>query len=171
MSRPLDGDFGEFYKRYILLAAGESPKALIALHSSFISDYICHLPDAAGDYAYDTGKWTVKQLLQHMMDTERIFVYRLLCIARGDLRPLSGFDENAFATAAPANNRKLQDIKEEILALRKSTDILIASLSEQELKQKGEASGYAVTANALCFMIFGHSLHHIQIMKEKYTLA
>jgi uncharacterized damage-inducible protein DinB len=171
MSRPSDGDFGEFYKRYILLAAGESAEELIVRHSSFISDFISRLPESAGDYAYDTGKWTVKQLLQHMMDTERIFVYRLLCIARGDLRPLSGFDENAFAAAAPANNRNLQDIKEEILALRKSTDILIASLTDEELKQKGEASGYAVTANALCFMIFGHSLHHIQIMKEKYTLA
>ena len=171
MPRPSDGDFGEFYKRYILLATGESPEAVIALHSSFISDYISHLPETASDYAYDTGKWTVKQLLQHLLDTERILTYRLLRISRGDLSPLSGFDENAFAAAAPAHNRKLQDLKEEILTLRKSTDILIASLTDEELKQKGEASGYAVTANALCFMIIGHYLHHIQILKERYALV
>jgi hypothetical protein len=170
MSRPAEGDFGEFYRHYISLASGENVTDLIAVHSPFISDYISHIPEDKGSYTYAEGKWTIRQLIQHMLDTERIFVYRLLCLARGDLRPLSGFDENAFAAAAPASHRNFQDIRSEILLLRRSTDLLIASLTVDELKQKGEASGSPATVNALCFMIYGHSLHHIQILKERYSL-
>lgn len=170
MSRPAEGDFGEFYRHYISLASGENVIDLITVHAPFISDYICSISNEISDYSYAEGKWTVRQLIQHLMDTERIFVYRLLCLARGDLRPLTGFDENVFAAAAPASHRNFQDICTEILLLRRSTDLLIASLTEEELKQRGVASGSPVTVNALCFMIYGHCLHHIDILKERYSV-
>lgn len=171
MSRPVEGDFGDFYRHYVSFAVGKDPTELIKNHSITISDFIQQLPDELGDHAYAPGKWTIKQMIQHMLDTERIFVYRLIWIARGDSRPLLGFDENAFADAAPATHRTLQDLKEEFRLLRSSTDLLISHLTSEELQRKGEASGYPVTVNALCFIIFGHNLHHIEVLKQKYLPA
>ena len=121
-----------------------------------------------GDHAFAPGKWTIKQMIQHLLDSERIFVYRLVWIARGDSRPLPGFDENMFADAAPASHRTLQDLKEEFRLLRRSTDLLIDHLTSEELERNGEASGFPVTVNALCFIIFGHNLHHVEVLKQKY---
>lgn len=170
MSRPSEGDFGEFYRHYISLTSGNIPSELVSNHAKDIVEFISGIPEDKAGYAYAEGKWTIRQMLQHMLDTERIFVYRLIWIARGDGRSLPGFDENAFAAAAPAAHRKLEDLKSEFLVLRKSTDFLIQSLTEEELSRRGEASGYPVTVNALCFMIFGHHLHHLQVMSERYLL-
>jgi uncharacterized damage-inducible protein DinB len=168
MSRPLEGDFGEFYRHYISLAVGEHPTELIKNHSHSIAAFIQQLPDVLGGHAYAPGKWTIRQMIQHLLDSERIFVYRLVWIARGDSRALLGFDENAFADAAPAIHRTLQDLKEEFRWLRNSTDLLINHLTKEELQRKGEASGYPVTVNALCYIIFGHNLHHMEVLQQKY---
>lgn len=171
MSRPAEGEFGAFYRHYIDLASGENIAELLSFHSKEIIDCIERLPEEKADYAYAPGKWTVKQMLQHMLDTERIFIYRLIWIARGDRRPLAGFDENAFAQAAPATHREISDLKAELISLRKSTDLLFADLTPQELCQKGEASGYFVTVNALCFIIIGHLLHHLNVLRDRYFMA
>jgi uncharacterized damage-inducible protein DinB len=168
MSRPLEGDFGDFYQHYVSLALGEHPTELIKNHSHPIDDFIQQLPDKMGDHAYAPGKWTIKQMIQHMLDTERIFVYRLLWIARGDVRPLPGFDENTFADAAPASHRTMQDLKDEFRLLRSSTDLLMYHLTSEELQRRGEASGFPITVNALCYIIFGHNLHHLDVFKQKY---
>ncbi len=168
MSRPKEGEFGEFYRRYVSLASGNTAAELIASHSDKIKDFIFDLPDDKADFSYATGKWSIKQLLQHMLDTERIFVYRLLWIARGGAGLLSGFDENLFADAATASHRKILDLKEEFHMLRRGTDLMVVDLTSQELSRKGEASGYPITVNALCFIIYGHNLHHLEVLKEKY---
>ena len=168
MSRPSAGDFGEFYNHYVSLATGDCPDDLISLHAGRIADFFLAIPQEKADHAYAAGKWTVRQMLQHMLDTERIFVYRLIWIARGDTRSLPGFDENAFAAAAPAAHRKLSDLISEFISLRKSTDLLIGSLTATELAKRGEASGNPVTVNALCFIIYGHNLHHLQVLQERY---
>lgn len=169
MSRPLSGDYGAFYSHYVSLALGNNPLELINLHASTLSSFIDALPEEKGDYSYAPGKWTVKQMLQHLLDSERIFIYRLIWIARGDERPLPGFDENRFADAAPATHRTLSDLKQEFLLLRASSDLLMASLTADQLSKRGEASGYPVTVNALCFIIFGHNLHHINVLSERYA--
>lgn len=168
MSRPSVGDFGAFYQHYVALVSGNNAKELASLHAEMIVDFISKISEEMGDHAYDDGKWTIRQVLQHMLDTERIFVYRLIWIARGDARPLPGFDENLFAAAAPAHHRKMKDLVNEFIFLRKSTDLLIGSLTEKELVLKGEASGYPVTVNALCFIIYGHNLHHLRVLEERY---
>lgn len=168
MARPVDGDFGAFYAHYISLATGDTPQDLVSLHAPDIEEFISKIPEEKGGHTYAPGKWTIRQMLQHMLDTERIFVYRLIWIARGDDRPLHGFDENAFAAAAPASHRKMKDLINEFICLRRSTDFLIGSLNEEELTKRGEASGYPVTVNALCFIVFGHNLHHLQVLKERY---
>ena len=107
-------------------------------------------------------------MLVHVIDAERIFSYRVLRIARKDKTPLASFDENTYAENSLAHERSFADIKEEFLALRKSTDLLLASLNEEQLSQQGISSDLPVTANALAYIIFGHMLHHKQILEERY---
>jgi len=168
MPRPLAGDFGAFYQGYADLATGESVAALLATHPTSIAAYISAIPEDKANYAYAPGKWTIKELVQHLIDTERIFAYRALRISRKDTTPLPGFDENLYAKNAPVTNRSLADLKEEYLLVRKTTDILLASFQEDQLNFIGNASGHPCTLNALCFIIYGHHLHHINILKERY---
>lgn len=142
---------------------------LVSNHSAEMLTFVSSIPDERSGYAYAAGKWTIAQMLQHMIDTERIFVYRLLWILRGGKQPLPGFDENDFADAATAADRSFQALKEEFSALRRSTDLMVAALSPKDLAYIGEVSGAGVTANAICFMIYGHTLHHLKVLKERYS--
>lgn len=168
MPRPLAGDFGAFYQGYADLATGESVTDLLATHPTNIAAYISAIPEDKANYAYAEGKWTIKEMVQHLIDTERIFAYRALRISRKDTTPLPGFDENLYAKNAPVTNRSLADLKEEYQLVRKTTDILLASFQEDQLNFIGNASGHPCTLNALCFIIYGHNLHHINILKERY---
>lgn len=168
MSRPVSGDFGAFYQGYADLATGNSVAELLAIHPAAIAAFITAIPEEKANFAYATGKWTIKQLLQHLIDTERIFAYRALRISRKDTTPLPGFDENHYAENAPVEDRSLADLKEEYFLVRKTTDILLASFQEDQLSFVGNASGHPCTLNALCFIIFGHNLHHINILRERY---
>lgn len=168
MARPTAGEYGSFYQTYINYTQADSIHALIHQHAAHILQSIQAIPAEKADYAYAPGKWTIKQMLQHMLDTERIFVYRLIWIARGDKRALMGFDENAFADAAPATHRSLTDLVKEFTHLRNSTDVLMQSLQDTDLHQISEASGYPISVNALCYIIYGHNLHHLRILSERY---
>jgi uncharacterized damage-inducible protein DinB len=168
MARPQQGDFASFYQTYIDKTKSETIKALIENNAAVLYHFIINIPEAKADYAYAEGKWTVKDLLQHMIDTERIMVYRSLTIARKDNINLPGFDENTYATQANASARILQSLKEEFVAVRKSTDQFLLALSQEQLQQKGMANGNPITVNALAYIIFGHALHHKQILEEKY---
>lgn len=169
MARPVFGTFHPIYQqRYIDAAEGESPVEVIANHSTSFIVFVNSIPEEKADYSYANGKWTVKQLLQHIIDTERIFTYRALCISRGESLPLPGFDENSYADKAPATQRTLASLKEEFAFVRQATDILIRSFTEDQLSRKGVASNYVISVNALCFIIFGHIIHHKKILLERY---
>ena len=168
MARPQQGDFATFYQKYIDKTKSENIKTLIENNAAVLYHFVINIPEAKADYAYADGKWTVKDLLQHMIDTERIMVYRALTIARKDNFNLPGFDENEYATQADASSRILQSLKEEFVAVRKSTDQFLLALSTDQLQQKGIANGNPITVNALAFIIFGHALHHKQILEERY---
>lgn len=122
------------------------------------------------DYAYAPGKWTVKKLLNHIVDTERIFIYRALCIARGDQTPLPGYDENDYAEAAQVGHRSLVDLAHEFQSVRSATLSLFNSFGEHELLRTGIANGNAMSVNAIGFIIIGHALHHEVVARERYGL-
>jgi len=169
MARPTAGTFDPFYQqRYIDAATGTSIAELIANHSDGLIDFINAIPEEKAEYSYADGKWTVKQLLQHIIDTERIFAYRALCISRNEPFPLPGFDEDSYAANAPATHRTLASLKEEFALVRQSTDILLTSFTEEQLNRRGVTSNYIITVNALCFIIFGHIIHHKTILQERY---
>ena len=119
-------------------------------------------------YQYAEGKWTIKEVLQHIIDAERIFSYRALAIARKDKNVLPSFDENEYAANAHANNRNWKEMIEEFVAVRKTTEILYHSFTEEDLKTSGRASDYEITVLALGYTTVGHASHHINIIRERY---
>lgn len=123
------------------------------------------------NFAYADGKWTVKELLGHLIDTERILTYRLTCFARNEQQPLNGFDEDAYVSNAHFADRDFKNLTEEFIALRKANLYLFESLNEVELDRSGTASGREVTVRALLHIIAGHIEHHIYILKEHYDVV
>lgn len=168
MPKPLSGDYPAYFEGYINQVEVTDIQDAVKLLSHPLTYFFLNLPDEKGDYAYAEGKWTLKDLFQHMIDTERIMQYRLLRVSRNDSTPLPGFDENLYAQNAKANTRSFVDLKEELKALRKSTDLLVSSLSENQLSNSGIASDKKITANAIAFILFGHLLHHKKIIEERY---
>jgi hypothetical protein len=168
MAKPQAGDYGIFYENYVNRVGAANLHEAVTQYSQLLTDFFTTLPEQKADYQYAPGKWSLKDLLQHIIDTERIMSYRLLRIARKDTTPLPGFEEGDYATNANAPGRSFSALKEELTALRKSTDLLIQSLTEEQLANTGTASGNSATANAIGYIIFGHLLHHQQIVEERY---
>lgn len=169
MARPLPGDHSESYQTYIDETIGhDTIHGLVNTFSLGLDDFIINIPESKGDYTYAEGKWTVKDLLQHMIDTERIMTYRALTFARKDAVVLPGFDENNYAASAAASLRSLTDLQKEYINLRKATDLFLLSLSEEQLQQKGISNGYPLKVNSIAFMIIGHNVHHMRILQERY---
>ena len=168
MARPQASDFPPYFARYIAKVNAESVAEAIAVYAKPLSDFYAGLPEEKAVYRYAPGKWTLKELLQHVIDAERIFSYRILRIARKDKTPLASFDEDNYAANSLSSERNFDSIKEEFLAVRKATDLLLLSLNEEQLAQQGIASELPVTANAIAFITFGHMLHHKGVLEEKY---
>jgi uncharacterized damage-inducible protein DinB len=120
------------------------------------------------DYRYAEGKWTIKDIIQHVIDTERIFAYRALRISRNDITPLPGFEENDYVENTKANERGIQDLLAEFSAVRYATLFLFKSFSEEQLKRIGTASGTAISVRAIGFIIIGHQKHHQNVFQERY---
>jgi DinB superfamily len=120
------------------------------------------------DHRYAESKWTVKEILQHIIDGERVFAYRALCFARKDTTPLPGFDENLWGDNARADKRNWADLMEEFKALRKASELLFASFDEEQLNAPGIASGHSNYVLAFGYVIVGHAIHHAKVIRERY---
>lgn len=168
LQKPQQSEYPAYYHKYICLTNGNNIKELIHHHSYEIINFINALPNDKANYAYAPEKWTIKELLQHLIDTERIFIYRALRFARKDNQPLLGFEEDDYVKYSNTGSRTLENLKEEFIALRTSSDIFLASLSQEQLKQTGTANNQTITVNAIAFICFGHLIHHLNIIKERY---
>jgi uncharacterized damage-inducible protein DinB len=138
----------------------------ICLHD-FIR-FVQNIPMDKFDYRYSDGKWTIKEIIQHIIDTERIFAYRALRISRNDTTPLAGFDENSYANNTIANTRSLQSLLTELSAVRHSNLLLFKSFSEDQLKRVGVASENPISVRAIGFILIGHQKHHQKVFEECY---
>ena len=167
---PAESEFAPFYAGYVAKVGDSGPLVMLAGQIAAF-ETIRGLPDAAGDFRYAEGKWTVKELLGHMADAERVFAYRLLRIARFDKTPLAGFDENAWAEVAPHAKRPLAEVVDELIAVRRATITLIGSLDETAVGNTGVANNTPVSARAICWIIPGHAEHHLGILRERYNVT
>ncbi|MBM3807144.1 MAG: DinB family protein [Acidimicrobiia bacterium] len=167
MTRPQPAEFAQFYAGYISKVPDSGPAGLMKDQIAAFAR-LKALPEDKGNYAYADGKWTVKEVIGHLADAERVFSYRLTRIARGDQTPLAGFDENAWAKSAPHGRRKLADVVDEMMAIRRSTLALVGSLDETSIGNTGVANNNPVSARAICWILAGHTRHHLDILAERY---
>jgi uncharacterized damage-inducible protein DinB len=130
--------------------------------------FIQNIPMDKHDYRYAEGKWTIKDILQHLIDAERVFAYRALRFSRNDATDLPGYDQDLYVDNAHANKRHMKDLLTELSTVRHSTMQLFGSFSEEQLLKSGIASGYNVSVRALGFMIIGHQNHHMKVFRERY---
>jgi uncharacterized damage-inducible protein DinB len=165
---PESGEYGSFYANYIQKAGTGNILLTLEDHLQRLPAFFKSLPAEKWEYRYAPGKWSIKDILQHLIDGERVFSYRALRIARGDATPLPGFDENQFALAAGADQRSPTSLLEEYRAVRQATLLLLFQLSPAQWHQKGLASGHPVSVRALAFIIAGHEIHHLDIIRERY---
>ena len=161
-------EYSDFNATYIKAAGNvEMIEELeICLHD-FIR-FVQNIPMDKFDYRYAEGKWTIKDIIQHIIDTERIFAYRALRISRNDKTPLPGFEENDFVENTNANDRNIQDLLAEFSAVRHSNLFLFKSFSEEQLKRIGTASNASISVRAIGFIIIGHQKHHQKVFQERY---
>jgi uncharacterized damage-inducible protein DinB len=129
------------------------------------------LSEAEGEFRYAQGKWSIKEVIGHVVDTERIMAYRLLSIARGDAVQLPGYDENAYVAQANFNQEKMEDLLQNLFVVREGTLLLLKSLKEKDWLRWGTANELDVTVRAIACIIAGHELHHRKILKERYLGA
>ena len=166
MNRPQTAEYPIWAEKYISLVEGDVMDLLKRQASEF-PDFINSLVEKA-DFAYAPGKWTIKQLIGHIIDTERILVYRLTCFARGENHALPGFEEDDYVAHAHFEDRSLLSLSEEFALLRKANLYLFNSLNEKEMSRSGTASERQISVRALLFVIPGHIIHHTQVIKSRY---
>lgn len=157
-----------FYQGYLDKAGAESISGALQYSTRMFKKRIKNIPTKKWDYAYATGKWTLKELLQHIIDTERVFLFRALWFARKDPSPLPGFDENNWAKQAKVSKRNWKEMTEEFLTLRTSTMQFFDSLNKEELKREGNANQNTLRVAALGFLCAGHLMHHLDIIERYY---
>ncbi len=166
--RPAKGDYGEYYQKYIDLVKGDDIFRILVEQNMDSQNVLNSFSESKGNYKYAEGKWTVKEVIGHMMDVERIFAYRALCIARGETNPLPGMDQDMYVSNGNFNKRQLFDLNYEYRLLRESNILLFGGFDKSVLQNKGTASGYEVTVLALMFMTVGHEKHHLNVLMERY---
>jgi hypothetical protein len=167
--RPLDGEFASYAKADIDYAEGDDAVSLLEAQGREVATHIDSLDEAAiAGHRYAPGKWTVKEVLGHLIDDERIMAYRALCVARNDTRPLPGFDENDYVAATRFESRPLASLAAEYRLVRASSLAFFASLTAEEWLRRGIVNGYEASVRGLAFHVAGHELHHLRTLREKY---
>lgn len=158
----------DFYKTYINAVQENTLQEALANNTRRFRKLLKLIPHKKINYAYAEGKWTIKELLQHIIDAERVFIYRALTFARRDAAPLPGFDENNWAITAKAPKRKWNELVDEFKALRTANELFLNSLDDDQLMQTGSANNNSISVAGLAFVCAGHVAHHMRIIRERY---
>jgi uncharacterized damage-inducible protein DinB len=169
--RPQQGDYALFYEEYVaLVPSGDFLEILLNQQRDLVR-LLSPLTEEQAEFRYAPGKWSVKEVLGHISDTERIFAYRMLRIARGDQTPLASFEQDGYIQNGNFSARKLADLLEEFSAVREATISLVRSLDDAAWLRRGNASQKEVSVLALAFVIAGHERHHRVLLEERYLPA
>jgi uncharacterized damage-inducible protein DinB len=168
ISKPAPGEYVDYQKVYIdHVGDAAVPEIMETLQESTYALF-SGIPEEKGTYAYAPGKWTIKEVLGHMIDTERVFAFRLMCFARGEQQGLPGFEQDDYVANSFANDRTLQDLANEFKAVREASLYLVRNLKKEQETMTGTSNGKTVSVRTLAYLIPGHELHHIKVFQEKY---
>jgi hypothetical protein len=168
IERPAEDEYTAFHRSYLEAVAQENDVVSVLRRQTDQMRTLGNVDAVLGGYRYAEGKWTVREVIGHLADTERVLSYRLLRIARGDQTPLPGFDEGAFAAVSNADRRAASDLAAEWLAVRAATMALVLSLEPDALARRGLVNNWPLSARALVWIIAGHVAHHVGLLADRY---
>ncbi len=170
-TRPQPTEYASYYEKYVSQVQGHDIVAILEAQRLQMAQLLAARSEREGNFRYAPDKWAVKEVLGHINDTERVFAYRALRIARADQTPLSGFEQDDYVRTGGFGERSIADLAEEFSHVRSATLALLRPLSEEAWTRRGSANKNEVTVRALAFIIAGHELHHRAILQEKYFAA
>ena len=171
IAAPDASEYASYYGRYITLVAGNDVVAALEDQPRETLALLSGLTEEQGDYRYAPDKWSIKEMLGHVIDAERVFSYRALRFARNDGTPLASFEQDDYVRAGGSAERRLADLIEEFVCVRRATVWLFRALSPEAWMRRGVASDNPVSVRALAYIVAGHELHHRTVLKEKYLTA
>jgi uncharacterized damage-inducible protein DinB len=166
--RPESSEYAPFYHGYVATVPEGDVVALLRQNGGELRDALAAIPEDRGGFRYADGKWSIREVVGHMIDAERIFTYRALRIARGDTTPLAAFDENEYVKTAGSEARTLSNLVRELGAVREASVQLFESLPDDAWGRSGVASGKHISLRALAYITAGHAMHHLKILRERY---
>jgi len=167
IEKPQPGEYNPFYETYVSKVPQGDILEMLQSQSDELPGWFESL-SGQSDHRYEAGKWSIAEVLHHMLDAERIFAYRALCIARGEKQSLPGMDQDQYMAGALTHERTYESLIEELKAVRAATLTLASNLSQTVLKNEGTASDSPVTVRGLLAIIAGHTAHHVHVIKERY---
>ncbi|GAB3017951.1 DinB family protein [Niabella terrae] len=159
-----------FFQTYLDLVPEEPLMTLLNASVTEIQSFVKRIPPTKADFSYQSGKWTVREVLQHCIDTERVFAYRALCLARGEQQVLPGFDQDQFAAHVSVEAKNLDFLIEELLLVRKTSILLFTHLRDSDLDRQGRVSDYTINVRTIGCLILGHLRHHFNILTTQYGI-
>jgi uncharacterized damage-inducible protein DinB len=168
IARPQAGEYATYYDRYVALVPGNDILNTLDQQRRETMLLLSGRDEDDGDFRYAPGKWSAKEVLGHVCDTERIFAYRALRIARADATPIEGFEQDDYVRNGPFGQRPLADLIEDFIAVRRATLSLLRNLDEAAWSRRASANKNEVSVRGLAYIIAGHELHHRRILEEKY---
>lgn len=168
MRRPEPNEFAPYYNTYVSLIEDNAVMPVLDAQAGDIRGMFSDVPEEKGSYAYAEGKWTIKELLSHLIDGERIFAYRILRISRGDKTPIEGFEQDDYIETSNANNRSFADLLDEFEHERRANLLLVKNLTDEASLRMGTASNNPVSVRALVYIMAGHVTHHVHILRDRY---
>ena len=169
--RPEQGEFAPYYNTYIRLVPGDDVVSHLSAQLAETLPLLRSISEDKSLYRYAEGKWSIRQIIGHLIDGERVFGYRALCIARGETQNLPGFDENEYMPNAPYENVELEDLLSEFRLVRLSNIAMMRNFDDDAWTRVGTANGTPVTVRALAFIMVGHVRHHMGVLRERYQVA
>ncbi|MEA2329642.1 MAG: hypothetical protein QOE68_4601 [Thermoanaerobaculia bacterium] len=166
--RPQDGEYASDYQRYIDLATEDDIVAALDAQSHETATLLGTISEQQASHRYEPDKWSIKQLVGHVTDGERIFAYRALCIGRGDATPLPGFEQDPYVANGGSDDRSISELAEELATVRRANVMMFRAFSEDAWKRVGTASDNPISVRAVAFIMLGHERHHLRILRERY---
>lgn len=170
MSRPEKTEYDPYYETYVSLVPDGDIVDILEAQAAEVNDLFSRIPEEKGPYAYADGKWTIKELLGHLIDGERMFMYRTFRISRGDETPIEGFEQDGYIKNARSNSRSFADLIEEFTDLRRANVIAYRHFSDEDWSRTGTANQVEITPKALVYVAAGHIKHHLNILRERYLV-
>ena len=166
--RPAADEYSAYYSGYISRVPDGDIVETLASQITTTAPFLRSLPESVGDHRYGPGKWSIREVIGHMSDAERVFAYRALRFSRGDETPVPGFDENHYVANGRFGSRSLEDLTSEFEHIRHATVHLLRGLDEESMSRRGSANNNEVSVRALAFILAGHEQHHLEILRTRY---